>query len=62
MRIRLIACEVLAREVHHVASRSEAVVDVTLLQQGLHDLGPEGMRERLQAAVDAVPRDSCEAV
>jgi hypothetical protein len=62
LRIRLIACEVLAREVHHVAARSEAVVDVTLLQQGLHDLGPDGMRERLQAAVDAVPRDSCEAV
>ncbi len=62
MRIRIIACEVLAREVHHVAARSEAVVNVTLLQQGLHDLGPDGMRERLQAAVDAVPRASCDAV
>jgi hypothetical protein len=62
VRIHVIACEVLAREVHHVAARSEAIVNVTLLQQGLHDLGPEGMRERLQAAVDAVSADECDAV
>jgi len=58
----VIACEVLAREMHDVAARSRAVVNVTLLQQGLHDLGPELMRERLQAAVDATPADGLDAV
>jgi len=62
LRVRVIACEVLAREIYEVAARSRAIVDVTLLQQGLHDLGPERMRERLQAAVDETPRDSCDAV
>jgi hypothetical protein len=62
LRIRVIACEVLARELCHLASLADTVVDVTFLEQGLHDLGPDGMRERLQAAVDAVPEGSCEAV
>jgi hypothetical protein len=53
---------VLARELHQIASRSKAVVDVTLLPQGLHDLGPVGMRERLQAAVDVATPDTCDTV
>ena len=51
-RVKLIACEVLARECHAVVARAKRLVDLELLQQGLHDLGPDGMRERLQEAID----------
>ena len=52
-RVKLIACEVLAREAHAAAARSPRTVDLELVQQGLHDLGAEGMRTRLQELVDA---------
>ena len=52
-RVKLIACEVLARECHAVVARAKRPIDLELLQQGLHDLGPDGMRERLQEAIDA---------
>jgi len=51
-RVKMIACEVLARECHVVVSRARRTVDLELLQQGLHDLGPEGMRQRLQESID----------
>lgn len=51
-RVKMIACSVLARECHAVAARSRRVVDLELLEQGLHDLGAEGMRGQLQEAID----------
>ena len=62
MRLRVIACEVLAREVYHAAARADAVVDITLLTQGLHDLGPERMRERLQKEIDSTDAARYDAV
>jgi len=52
-RLRVIACEVLAREAYHLAAGADRVVDVTLLPQRLHDLGPEPMRRRLQEEIDS---------
>ena len=52
VRVKMIACNVLARECHAAAARSRRIVDLELLEQGLHDLGAEGMREQLQAVVD----------
>ena len=52
-RVRLIACEVLARECHACVARSRRAVDLELVQQGLHDLGAEGMRARLQELIDS---------
>jgi len=37
MRYLLIACEVLAREVYLCAAHSPHVVDIQLLEKGLHD-------------------------
>lgn len=62
MRLKLIACEIVYREICAAVSRSPNQVDVEFLPKGLHDMGSEGMRERLQAAVDAVDESKYEAV
>ncbi len=51
-RVKLIACDVLARECHAVVARARRTVNLELLQQGLHDLGSEGMLARLQEVID----------
>ncbi len=62
MRLRAIVCEVLAPEVNHLAALVEPTVDVTLLTQGLHDLGPERMQERLQHEIDSTDAGRYDAV
>ena len=54
MRLKLLSCEIFYREFCVAVSRSPNVVDVEFLTKGLHDIGSEGMLERLQAAVDRV--------
>lgn len=54
MRLKLLSCEIFYREFCAAVSRSPNVVDVEFLTKGLHDIGSEGMLERLQAAVDRV--------
>ncbi len=54
MRLRAIACDVVARPVYLCAARSPHVVDVTLYRRGLHN-EPANLREQLQAAIDATP-------
>jgi len=54
MRLKLISCEVLYREICDSLARSPHQVDVEFLPKGLHDIGCAGMRERLQSALDAV--------
>lgn len=53
MRIQLIGCEILTRELARAAADSSATVDLVFLPKALHDLGPRMMRERLQQAIDA---------
>jgi hypothetical protein len=60
-RFRMIACEVSQREVCAAVGRSRNVIDIDFLPKGLHDVGPERMRTRVQAAVDS-PRGKCEAI
>ena len=50
MRIKLIACKVVQREVYYCASRSGNVVDVVLMEQGLHN-EPDKLRSMLQKAL-----------
>ncbi|MGQ9456033.1 MAG: DUF1638 domain-containing protein [Armatimonadota bacterium] len=57
MRIKLIACEVFARELMLAAATSPHVVDLVLMPFGLHDT-PDKLRAELQKAVDAVPSES----
>jgi hypothetical protein len=54
VRLKLISCEIFYREFCAAVSRSPNVVDAEFLTKGLHDIGSEGMLERLQAAVDRV--------
>lgn len=61
MHLKVIACEVLAREVYHCASLARNTVDVELLTQGLHD-NPDIGRARLQALIDAAAPDTYAAV
>lgn len=62
MRYRLIACEVMYREFCHVIASAPHTVDVQFAPKGLHDLGAEPMRDRLQALVDAVPPGTYDAI
>jgi hypothetical protein len=62
MRLKLISCEVLYREMCAVVARSPHQVDVEFLPKGLHDLGGAPMRERLQAVVDGVDAAHYDAV
>ncbi len=52
MRVRLIACEVLCREVCAALADGPLIVDPEFLPKGLHDEGGHSMRQRLQEAID----------
>jgi len=62
MHLKLISCQVFLREMTAAVARSPQRVDVEFLSKGLHDIGCLGMRERLQAAVDASEGAGYEAV
>ena len=53
MRIHIIACRVLSREINYYAALSPHTVDVTWIPQGLHDT-PDALRRMLQEAIDSV--------
>lgn len=54
MRILLIGCEVVIRELCEAVTRSPHVIDARFLSKGLHDLGARTMRQGIQEAVDEV--------
>lgn len=51
MRLQFIACKVMQREVYFCAARSKNVVDIVLMEQGLHDQ-PDKLRTQVQKALD----------
>lgn len=51
MRLRLIACEVLAREFYLLASRSPHIIDIELVTKDLHDY-PDLLRQELQERIN----------
>ncbi|VBB07610.1 Hypothetical protein LUCI_2875 [Lucifera butyrica] len=51
LRLKVIACDVLNREISLLSSQSRCYVDVTFLHQGLHDT-PEKLRVLLQQEID----------
>ncbi len=61
-RYKLIACEILYRELCYCAALSPNIVDLEFLPKGLHDQGEEKMRARLQQAIDAVPQERYQAI
>jgi hypothetical protein len=62
MKLNLVSCEVLYREICHLIARSPHQVDLRFLPKGLHDIGATGMVERLQAAVDAADMPGYDAI
>ncbi|MBI1792152.1 MAG: DUF1638 domain-containing protein [Acidobacteria bacterium] len=62
MRLKLISCEIFYREIRAAVARSPHAVDVEFLPKGLHDIGAEGMRGSLQAALDRVDGTRYDAV
>jgi len=50
LRLQLIVCKVLQREAYYCAARSPNVVDIVLMEQGLHDT-PDRLRQEVQKAL-----------
>ncbi len=51
MRLQLIACKVIQREAYFCAARSENIIDMVFMPQGLHN-EPERLRGEVQKALD----------
>lgn len=61
MRIKAITCEVFARAVYLNAAFSTNIVDVELMDKGLHDVAAS-LREALQARIDATSKSDYQAI
>lgn len=61
MRLKAIACEILAREVYLAAATSPHTVDVELVSQSLHST-PQALQAELQRRVDAASSERYDAV
>jgi len=62
LRLKLIACEILYREICAAVAGSTNRVDVEFLPKGLHDIGQEGMSGRLQEVLGEVDESDYDAV
>jgi hypothetical protein len=62
MRLKLISCEVLFREMCDACAHSPHQVDLEFLPKGLHDLGGRTMAARIQEAVDRGPEGIYDAI
>lgn len=56
-----LTCSALARSVYAAAAVADPAISVRLFDQGLHNV-PKNLRARLQAAIDAVQPDECDAI
>jgi hypothetical protein len=52
-KFKLIGCKVLMRELYHLASQSNNIVDILWKKQELHNT-PDILRQQVQASIDAV--------
>jgi hypothetical protein len=62
LRLKLIACEIVYREICAAVARSVNLIDIEFLPKGLHDIGQEGMSARLAEVLAAVDDTKYEAV
>lgn len=62
MRLLLIGCEVIIRELCDALVHSPHVVDAKFLNKGLHDLGGKAMRAKIQEEIDAVEPGKYDAI
>ncbi len=61
-RYKIIACEVFFREICSQLVNHSKTFDLEFLPKGLHDLGCERMKSRLQERLDVVPAGRYEAI
>lgn len=61
MYLKVLACEVAARELYYSAARSKNIVDLEFLSQGHHDT-PSSGRLDIQKRIDAVPAAKYDAI
>lgn len=61
-RLKVIACEIVFRELCLCASQTSNIVDFTFLSKGLHDIGCESMICELQKEIDKVDTEKYEAI
>jgi len=57
-----LGCEILCREAYHCACLSENLIDIHLIEQGLHDIGEKKMCTKLQQKIDAVDSEKYGAI
>jgi hypothetical protein len=62
MRLKLIACEIVYREICAAVARSINQIDIEFLPKGLHDIGQAGMSARLKEVLDAVDQSHYDAI
>jgi len=61
VHLKVIACEIAAREIYHCAAQSLNTVSIDLLTQGLHD-NSDVMRQTLQGRLDGLDASKFDAV
>lgn len=61
MRLKVIACEVLFREICLCAAYSENIISTEFLERGLHD-NPDLLRSDLQRKIDETDENTCERI
>jgi hypothetical protein len=61
MRLKAIACEVLARQLYYVAAFSKHVIDIELVSKGLHS-EPDVLRAEVQRRIDETPPSQFDAI
>ncbi len=62
MNLKLLACEIFFRELCAAVARSVNRIDIEFLPKGLHDIGQDRMRQRLQETLAGVDLDAYDAV
>ena len=62
MKLIIIACEIVYREINYCISQSENMVDARFMKKGLHDIGCEKMSEFLQEEIASIPRNGYDAI
>jgi Protein of unknown function (DUF1638) len=62
MRLKLIACDVMHRELCAAIAQSPHRVDAEFVPKSLHDCGADSLRTRLQHSIDSVNPEEYEAV
>jgi hypothetical protein len=61
-RYKLIACEIMFREISLCASKCKNIIDITFMPKGLHDIGSDKMSERLQSEINKADYEKYEAI